>query len=336
MKRILAVLMFASSAAIADGIVDSVVKAPITPDGNVAGALTDLIINLDTSLDPAFLGRSLPTGCSVAVTLPDAFQWTGLPVQDVFTSGCAPGPTIFTCTTGALLQGWPQHPILPHFPPVPLGPATEYALTTDGTNTLVFEALTDLMVPNLKPAPGPGLKQIHVLNGFTNPKRPGFYPVQVEFMAGEGCTPEEGVANVHILPKTRPSVAVTSASNPGAPNTIYQQTTVWNETPFAWDFLLWDRDGGPMEGVTVEMVNPDFALLKQGERAVGHIRIHAPKDAEGHVVAGGPSVVIKSPLKGIPTGRLSVQFSAGSESGRYTGTVTMHGGNALKMFVDVP
>ena len=330
---ILALLTLASSAALADGSVVSVAKAPITPDGNVAGAPTDLVIDLDTSLDPAFLGRALPAGCSVRVTLPGDFENTGLPAQDVFSENCAPGN--FRCITGVFLQGWPQHPILPHFPPVPLGPATEYALTLDGSHTLVFTALMDLVVPNPNPAPGPGLKQIHLISGFVNPKRPGFYPVQVEFEAGAGCTAESGVANVHIVPKIRPSVQVTSVFNMGAPNTIYQQTTALNDVPYAWDFLLWDRRGGPMEGVTVEMVNSELALLKQGNRAVGNIRIHVPTGAEGQSLSGGPSVVILAPLKGVPTARLTVQFTAGSAPGRYTTTVKMQGGNALKMFVDV-
>ncbi len=335
---ILTAFIFASTTALADGVVSSVVKAPITPDGDVARAATDLVINLDKSLDPAVLGRPLPEGCSVAVTLPDAFEWTELPVQDLFTddtNDCFPGN--FDCTTGVFLQGWPQHPILPHFPPVP-GPATLYELTQDGgnENTLVFTALADIEAPNPNPAPGPGLKQIHLINGFMNPKRPGFYPVYVEFEDGANCTPESGVANVHIVPRNRPSVEVTSAFNPGAPNTIYQITDMWGDAPLPWDLLLWDRNGGPMVGVTVEMVNSDFALLKQGKRAIGNIRIHAPDGAWGHMVAGGPSLEIDAPIKNVPAGRLMVQFTGGSESGRYTTTVTMHGGNALNFFVDVP
>ncbi len=333
---ILTAFIFASTTALADGVVSSVVKAPITPDGDVAGAPTDLVINLDTSLDPAILGRPLPAGCSVAVTLPDDFEWTGLPVQDLFTNDtndCFPGS--FQCTTGVFLQGWPQHPILPHFPPVP-GPATLYALTQDeNENTLVFTALMALAAPNPNPAPGPGLKQIHLINGFTNPTRPGFYPVFVEFADGDGCTAESGVANVHIVPKNRPSVEVTSAFNMGAPNTIYQETDMGALAPFDWDLLLWDRKGGPMVGVTVEMVDFDFALLKQGKKAIGDIRIHAPDDALGHMVDGGPSIEINAPIKGVPAGHLAVQFTAGSASGRYTTTVTMHGGNALNFFVDV-
>lgn len=337
---ILAAFVFASTTALADGVVSSVVKAPITPDGDVAGAPTDLVINLDGSLDPVFDGRPLLAGCSVAVTLPDAFEWTGLPVQDLFTddtNDCFPGD--FDCTTGVFLQGWPQHPILPHFPPVP-GPATLYELTQDGgnENTLVFTALADIEAPNPNPAPGPGLKQIHLINGFTNPTRPGFYPVYVEFEDGTGCTAESGVANVHIVPKNRPSVEVTSAISAGGSNTIYQQTTMVDEAaPLPWDLLLWDRNGGPMVGVTVEMVDSDFALLKQGRKAIGNIRIHAPDGAFGQMVAADvPSGAINAPIKGVLAGLLTVQFTAGSESGRYTTTVMMYGGNALNMFVDVP
>jgi hypothetical protein len=329
----LVVLSIASPAFAADGLVTSVGKAPITPDGDVAGAATDLVIDLDRSLDPAVVGRALPAGCSVRVTLPPAFGNTGLPVQDVFSAGCAPGN--FQCITGIFLQGWPQHPILPHFPVPPLGPATEYALTPVGTNTLVFTALLHIAAPNPNPLAGPGLKQIHLINGFTNPARPGFYPVHVEFPPGPGCEAAGGVADVQIIPRIKPSLGVTSVFNPGAPNTIYQQTTAGNAAPFPWDFLLWDRKGGPLVDVVVEMVQPDFALLRQHRRAVGHISIHAPAGARGHQVTGGPSFAINAPIKGVPAGRLTVQFTAGSAPGRYEIEVALKGGNAQKMFVDV-
>ncbi len=107
-----------------------------------------------------------------------------------------------------------------------------------------------------------------------------------------------------------------------------------NDAPFPWDLLLWERNGGPMLGVNVEMAGPNFALLKQGENTVGNVRIHAPPGAQGSV-AGGPSFEINAPIKGVPTGRLTVQFTAGSAPGSYTTTVTMDHGNALSMFVEV-
>ena len=44
------------------GLVHSVVKAPIVPDGNVAGAVTDFVINLSGSMDPEVAGRALLAG----------------------------------------------------------------------------------------------------------------------------------------------------------------------------------------------------------------------------------------------------------------------------------
>ena len=44
------------------GIVGSVVKAPISPDGDVAGAVTDFVINLAVDMDPSAPGRVLRMG----------------------------------------------------------------------------------------------------------------------------------------------------------------------------------------------------------------------------------------------------------------------------------
>ena len=49
----------AASGPSASGIVGSVVKAPISPDGDVAGALTDFVINLAGDMDPSVPGRVL-------------------------------------------------------------------------------------------------------------------------------------------------------------------------------------------------------------------------------------------------------------------------------------
>ena len=318
--------------ALADGIVSEINKAPVTPDGNVAGAATDIVIDLDRSLDPAVEGRSLLAGCTIRLTLPNAFVNTGLPVQDIFSSPtCAPGN--FGCSSAILLQGWPQHPLLPVIPPP--GPATQYALTLEGTHTLVFTALVDVVPGNA--APGPGLKQAHLLLfGFRNPEKPGFYPIDVNAQTGPECASETGVGTIHILPEIRPSVQVTSVFNPGAPNTIYQHAAPGGDAPLAWDLLVWARDGGPLDGVTINMVNNDHALLMQGERAVGHMRIDAPAGASGHgIIDLGPSTVINAPVTGVPTARLTAQFTAGSASGRYTATISLNGGNSINMFVDV-
>lgn len=315
----------------ADNLVASVVKAPVVPDGDVAGAITDVVVNLDISPDPAVAGRSLPAGCSIKVTLPEEFVNTGdPPLMDLFSSpACV--PPITTCSTAVLLQGWPQHPILPVFPPP--GAPNQYALSLDGPNTIVYTALVDI-VPGL-PLPGPGIKQMHlILTGWRNPTRPGLYDVEVEVQTGPACEPEHGTGRLHILPKVRPSINVTSAFNAGAPNTIFQTTSPGALTPLPYDFLIWDRDGGPLEGVTAEMVDGNLALLRQGTKAVGHVKVVSPVGADGQeVFTEVPSFAINSPVTGIPTGRLTAKFRAGSETGLYELHFTLHGGNEVTMYV---
>jgi hypothetical protein len=83
------------------GIVEDVVSAPIVPDGNVAGAVTDIVINLDRSLDPSVAGRGLLAGNKIRITLPDDFINTGLPIASQFT-GCAPDCSSPICCRAGL------------------------------------------------------------------------------------------------------------------------------------------------------------------------------------------------------------------------------------------
>jgi hypothetical protein len=154
-----AIIPFAATAAAAgEGLVRAVTSVPIVPDGDVAGSPTDLVIHFDTSADPSVPGRTLLRGKSIKVSLPDSFAIDkDLPLQAVFTDGCKP-PDL-ECNTAVLLQGWPQRPIRP--------PKDKYELPFEGTHTLVFNALEDL-VP--MPPEEPGIKQAHLLLlGFANP-----------------------------------------------------------------------------------------------------------------------------------------------------------------------
>lgn len=321
--------------ALADGIVSEINKAPVAPDGNVAGAPTDIVINFDTDLDPGVGGRSLMSGCEIKVTLPAAFSNELGTVTDAFsTPTCAPNN--FLCSTAVLLQGWPQHPLLPVIPPP--GPPSQYMLSLQGENTLVITALSNVVPGNA--LPGPGIKQIHLIFlGFRNPRKPGFYQVEVDAQTGPNCTSETGTGTVQILPKIRPSINLTNGFLPMGPNANYQVAAPGMAPPLPWEFLLWDRRGEPMTGVTVQMVNADFALLKQGKRTVGHVRIDTPPGASGHGISNtgvGPSFAVNSPVTAIPTARLQLEFTAGSASGRYTTTLSVNGGNSVEMVVDVP
>ncbi len=320
------------------GIVHSVVKAPIVPDGNVAGAMTDLVINLDRSLDPSVPGRVLATGNQIRVTLPDDFINTyQLPVKSAFTPDCSP-ITGWNCTTGVLLQGWPQHPILPGPTPESPGPTVySFSLDPSDDHTLVYEALVDV-VPGL-PAPGPGIKGMHLIAlGFRNPG-PGAYDIEVAAQTGPGGAWEYGTGRVHILPRSRPSMNVTSVYTgvPGNPNTIYQTTGVNQETPLPYDFFMWDYDNEPFIGVDIEM-HPSgrHGWMEQNGRIVGHVRIDAPRGASGQTVTtAGPSFPQNAFLLGISSARLTAQFTAGDEPGLYTITFSLNGGTSAKMFVTV-
>lgn len=331
------------------GIVSSVDKAPIVPAGTTVGNTTDFVITLDTSLDPSVPGRTLLAGGTVKVTLPDAFVNSGLvPIQQVGTPGCVPNtPDLLQCNTAVFLQGWPQHPVGP----------PKYSLSLEGTNTVVFTANVDL-IPN--PPAEPGIKQMHlILNSFTNP-HPGRYEILVEAETGAGGAVETGVGKVHILPKPKASINVTSAFVPGTPNRIYQETGIEELTPLPYDFLLWDKKGDPFVGVEIVPVDGGkhgkhgkhgksgkhghgpkstkslAAKMVHEGRTVGKVFIERPAGATGYgVFTDVPSVLINSPISTAPTGRMTAFFHTGSEAGDYTLTFSINGGNSVQMFVAV-
>lgn len=94
-----------------DNLVASVVKAPIAPDGHVAGRPTDLVVHFAIASDPAAPGRSLRAGRIVRITLPREFTDTAtLPLLD-YASDPRRGPHKLECNAAALLQGRPQSPV---------------------------------------------------------------------------------------------------------------------------------------------------------------------------------------------------------------------------------
>ena len=316
------------------GIVVSVAQAPIVADGDVAGAVPIIDIILDTSLDPAVPGRTLLEGKTIKVTFPPEFVDSGeLPTMDVFSSpDCAPGN--FRCNTGALVQGWSQHPILPLVPPGPDG-TPHYTVSMEGTNTMVYTALVDI-VPGL-PAPGPGIKVIHILLfGFVNPA-PGVYDLKVVAETGPGGAVETGVAKLRIRPSIQPTIRIASAFNEGSPNTIYQSTAPSAATLFPYDLLLWDSDGAPLTGVTIAPLDTTQWSLVRGEgEVIGSVSLSAPSGATGQeLTTTAPSFAINAPVSAVPTARLTVQFIAGSASGDYVLTFSLNGGNSIRTFVKV-
>jgi hypothetical protein len=347
-----AVAVFASDD-LAAGIVASIDKASVTADGNVTGVPTNYVITLEGSLDHKVPGRSLKSGDQIKVFFPPEFDLGNLnpafPLSDVPASGvpCVPGN--LQCTTAVILQGWPQEPFFP--------PALFHTLSIDPVeNAFVFTAVQDL------PA-NPGIKQLLlILHGVTNPS-PGHYRIRVEAQTGPGGAWESGSGLLQVLPRSRPSVNITSVLVkalsgllPGGPacgpgtlppnpdNPVFQVTAVNSHAPFTWTFLLWGHDNEPLDDVVLRWVNPNHALLLRGNHNVGHIYIDAPHGATGYGIdsnplgcptkIGGAPVIAGTPGIGPqPVGRLDLAFRAGSEPGEYTTTISLNNGNSVQMTV---
>ena len=339
------------------GIVAEIQKAWVVPDGDVTGEAAVYVITLSGSLNPTVRGRSLAAGDQIRVIFPPEFDLTnlaaGYPLADVPTSSQPCVPSNLQCTTAVLLKGWPEEPYFP--------PAQYATLSIDAAeNALVFTAVQDMVAD---PPVSPGIKQLFLmLHGVTNPA-PGHYQIRVEAQTGPWGTWESGSGILQVVPETRPSVGATSvfvkalsgllpggpACGPGTlpPNPddpVYQTTTVGNDAPFVWSFLLWGDDAEPLGDVWLDWANPRHARLKRGNATIGHVFIDAPRGATGQAIEvnplGCPTVLPAAPVIGgtpgigpDPVGRLDMQFRAGNVPGRYTTTILLNNGNSQRMVV---
>ena len=306
-----------------EGITSAITRAPLVADGDVAGAPTDIVIDLDTSLDPDASGRALAEGGTLRITLPDEFQSSGLSADTPAACDALAGE----CNTGVLLDVSPQ---------VPSGTETAlYSVEMEGTHTLVFRALEDLGL-----GATPGIRQVHLsLPGFTNP-RAGDYPITIEAEIGPNGAMETGTGVLTIHDSVQPSINVTSlfaANGEGQPppNVVYQRTTTQAATPHAWDFILWDETGAPALGVELQQLDAQGGDIVQGDRLIGWFTIEAPMGASGQTVSADPSVLSVVPGSMAEAGRLTTSFIAGDTPGLYVVTFRMVGGNSQQMQVEV-
>ena len=347
------------------GIVESAQRAWVTSNGDVAGEPALWKVVLDGSIDPAVPGRSLLAGRQVRIVFPPAFDLGDIapthPVADIPTpfppvpplpaQPCV--PTNFQCTTGVLLQGWPEHPFFP--------PVLYHSVSVDAAeNAFVFTAVQDIL-PD--PPENPGIKEIFLLlNGVQNPP-PGQYRVRVDAQTGPGGSWESGTALFKVLPRPRPSINATAvfvkalsglleggpACGPGTlppnpDNPVFQHTTVSSAAPFVWTFLLWGHNEEPLDDVDLEWISDSHARLVREQRVLGHVFIDAPRGAVGYGIEVNPlgcsTYMAAAPVIGAtpgvgpqPVGRLDLQFWAGDQPGTYTTTLTMNNGNTEQLVV---
>jgi N-acetylneuraminic acid mutarotase len=297
-----------------EGMVGSVVKAPVVPDGNVAGREVEMVVNFDTSLDPSVSGRTLLAGNTIKITFPDDFVSDGRPLGQIGTV------SLDEFNSGVLLQGWPQNPVSP----------SKYTLGYEGTHTIVFTANEDLAPVSDR---APGIKQVHLaIPGFRNPLVPGHYSILVEAETGRRGALEMGLGDVNVIAEPQPNINVASIfDNPDRPrrNKIYQELHPGETTSLSMDFLLWDGAEEPFLGVEIS-----GSLLVQDGNEVGRISIDGPSGAQGQeVFTTEPSSLVNAPVTGTPTALLQTWFRAGSATGDYTITFALNDGNSVETHV---
>jgi hypothetical protein len=303
----------ASSHAALDITID---RAPVTPDGTTAGAITDFVLTF-RDRDPAVDGIGLLEGATVTVTLPDSFVDTG--------SGA---------NAAILLQGWPQSPPAPP-------PAFPWTTTVSGT-TITATLDADYLVG----ATGPGFKQVHLLlNSFRNPG-PGRYDIELVIQPDPASsTTYEGTGSVQILPWARPSVNVVSVFSGGAPpplnNPLYQTVGAGDDS-LDIGMYLWDRGSSAADGILTPYVGVDLVMANHGHgrlvqdgRTVGHVWMTAPPGADDHTfVTDGPSFQAPAAVTGFETGVLITRLETDPDvTGDYTVTIRLNNGNSQRIRV---
>ena len=306
------------------GMLRSIVPAPVAPDGTVAGAQTDFVINFAVDKRPNAPGLSFEPGDRVEVKLPDGIEFVdpvNFPISKALMPGCA--PPVLTCSTAVFLRGWPQSPIAP-------------AISYDAaSNTLTAEVETAI-VPN--PPAAPGVKELHIIGlGFKNPE-PGRYRVDVTITRGDSV--ETGSATLKIKSKPRPSIHIASVFNPPQapfPNTVHQ-TVAAGTLPLPYDFYVWGWNRDALLGVELEPISKRWSRLVQNGRTIGWVKVTAVRGGSlsgASITSTGPSVPVNAFITGITTGRLTVQFDPGTQPGLYILNFMIRGGNMTQTKVTV-
>lgn len=321
-----------------DNLVDSIVKAPIVADGDVAFRPADYVINLDVFADPAGPGIAMQAGDKFRIELPkgtlfvdhDEFPVCGVGQADCQSpSGeariCAPG--VLACTTAVFLQGYPQSPVPPD-------------VGLDG-NILTLTARADI---------GPVIKQAHFIGKGTSNPRAGVYRVKVSHLRG-GDTLASGVGKVRIRRNDHPSINLTSVfastvgGGPPFANTVLQAVTD-GPTDYPWNFLVWDGNLQPFMNLSLARLMRHLYLIRDGRRIVGLVIVRSPRRAREFSLSMTDMGTINTPVIGIGPGgvpspltqRYEVQFDSGSlpRHGCYETTLLLFNGNRETVFVGVP
>lgn len=301
---------------------DIIVKtAPIVPNGLLVGSPLDVTLSF-VDLNPAVPGIAMKTGGTITVNLPKEVVNTGYTIAKPGSAdGCMP-PVFTECSSGGMLDGWPQSPLLP-FADFTYDEAN-HALTITATANSPDYSLES-----------PGAKLVHLFTfGFINPDQPGDYPVSLEIKPDPVSDDVfVGSSTLSITDEKMPNIAIDSTQSvhikgPRFQNTMYQ-SLIPGSTSRNMSSNLWDANHAPIVGASIAMTSSTGGdLLSQDGDVIGALNIDAPNDAKGFYLMSADSFETKTGLAGFPTGRIVTSLkTAPAVAGTYVVTLSLEGGN---------
>lgn len=122
---------------------------------------------------------------------------------------------------------------------------------------------------------------------------------------------------------------------PPFPNTLFQRLDP-GEQPLTYGWYLWDADGLPLTGATVQMITARRGVVVDGDGTpVGSVRIRAPHRAAGvELVPTGPATAGPAFITDIPTALLRADLRIDPDvPGRYSVTIRLWRSNRRTMTV---
>lgn len=301
---------------------DIVVKtAPIVPNGLLASSPLDVTLSF-VDLNPSVPGIAMKTGGTITVNLPKEVVNTGYKVAKPGSAdGCKP-PVFTECSSGGMLDGWPQSPLLPFGD-----------FTYDEVNhSLTITATADSPAYSLE---SPGAKLVHLFAfGFKNPDQPGDYPVSLEIKPDPDSDDVfVGSSTLAITDEKIPNIAIDTTQSvhikgPRFENTMFQSLTP-GSTSRNMSSNLWDANHAPIVGARIAMTSStNGELLSQEGDVIGVLNIDAPDEATGFYLMSADSFETKTGLAGFPTGRIVTSLkTAPAVAGTYVVTLSLEGGN---------
>lgn len=262
----------------------------MTCTGLAAGYPFEVWFVFDKLSDPRVPGYAIPAGADIRITLPKSFT-------------PKPGGVL----GAVMLKGWSQGAIPVKF---------TTALNSKDPHTVVIH-MSEAIAAG--PPESPGLKAIHLRTNEINPKKPGDYPITVQFLDA-GALTGTTTAIAHIAAKPVPSIAAYNQLHPGK-DEDWQRVKPGAEAALPIDFL-------------VTLPNVARSSLSLAPQSNGALKILSDGKPIGSITAAGAPVTLTPQPFGPGYARLGiieVHAKAGSTPGTAKITAALDGGTQYKI-----